>query len=60
MLIVRDLGFLGCLTTMSPRSVSNSWHFLTGLAAREGERERRYWDRDCDSSAGYGGLAVGA
>jgi hypothetical protein len=28
MLILPDLGFLGCLMTTAPRSVSNSRHFL--------------------------------
>jgi hypothetical protein len=27
MSILRYLGFPGCLTAMTPRSVSNSWHF---------------------------------
>jgi hypothetical protein len=25
MLILNDLGFLGCLTTIAPRSISNPW-----------------------------------
>src|SRR5262245_34869032 len=29
MLIKCDLGFPGCLTAMTPRSVSDSWHFLS-------------------------------
>jgi hypothetical protein len=28
MLILFDLGFLSCLTTIAPRSVSKPWHFL--------------------------------
>jgi hypothetical protein len=28
MLILVDLGFLSCLTTIAPRSVSKPWHFL--------------------------------
>src|SRR5215469_6875498 len=34
MLVLFDLGFLGCLTTAVPRSVSNSWRFL-GRGARQ-------------------------
>ena len=28
MSILADLQVLGCLTTIAPRSISNSWHFL--------------------------------
>jgi len=47
MLILFDLGFLRCLTAMSPRSVSGSWNFLCWSG-----RPRGRWRGACGRCSG--------
>ncbi|HEX5348267.1 MAG TPA: hypothetical protein VFW64_14370 [Pseudonocardiaceae bacterium] len=54
MSILHYQGFLGCLTAMTPRSVSDSWHFLavSRAGAVAAMVEVRWWQRARRRAAG--------
>jgi hypothetical protein len=60
MSILRDLGFRGCLTTISPRSVSNSWRFLGRSRLAALHRLRSGALPGSRSPFGLRGIATGA